>query len=123
VYERTALIHHHEIGLTGRNRSAFADHLRADLDFAVRGLADSKTERISSRVRVPAWGRARIDEAVRACAAVPGVASVTGRIVVERGLDAIASVESALDVARVVADEPEREPEAAAAEPSTGARE
>lgn len=89
MYERCALIHYHEIGLKGRNRSSFVDRLRANLDFAVRGLTDAKAERISSRLLVPVTDPLRADVVLHACAAVPGVAHVTDCIVVERELDAL----------------------------------
>jgi thiamine biosynthesis protein ThiI len=89
VYERTALIHYHEIGLKGRNRSTFVDRLRVNLDFAVRGLTDSKVERISSRLLVPLSDHARAGEVLGACAAVPGVAHVSECLIAERDLDTL----------------------------------
>lgn len=89
MYERTALIHYHEIGLKGRNRSTFISRLRDNLDFAVRGLTDAKVERISSRLLVPLTDHARSGDVLRACAAVPGVVHVTECIIVERDLDEI----------------------------------
>lgn len=90
MYERTALIHYHEIGLKGRNRSTFVDRLRLNLDFAVQGLTDARVERISSRLLVPISDPLRTGDVLRACAAVPGVAHVSECRVVERDLDAIA---------------------------------
>jgi thiamine biosynthesis protein ThiI len=90
VYERTALIHYHEIGLKGRNRSAFVSRLKGNLDFAVRGLTDAKVERISSRLLVPISDPARAGDVLRACSVVPGVAHASECLVVQRDLDAIA---------------------------------
>jgi thiamine biosynthesis protein ThiI len=59
VYERTALNHHHEIGLKGRNRSTFVSRLKGNLDFAVQGLTGAEVERISSRPLAPVSDRAR----------------------------------------------------------------
>lgn len=90
MHERVALIHYHEIGLKGRNRSSFISRLRNNLDFAVAGLTDAKAERISSRLLVRVTDPARRHGLLAACAAVPGVASVTDCLVAERDLGAIA---------------------------------
>lgn len=89
MYERCALIHYHEIGLKGRNRSTFEDRLRANLDFAVRGLTAAKVGRISSRLLVPLTDPLRVDDALAACAAVPGVAHVSECLIAARDLDEI----------------------------------
>jgi tRNA uracil 4-sulfurtransferase len=89
VHERTALIHYHEIGLKGRNRSTFESRLKGNLDFAVRGLTDAKVERISSRLVAAITEQSRAAEVVRACASVPGVANVSDCVVVERDMEAI----------------------------------
>jgi thiamine biosynthesis protein ThiI len=90
VYERCALIHYHEIFLKGHNRSAFESRLRDNLDFAVHGLTDAKAERISSRLLVRVTDAERTGEVLAACAAVPGVASVSECLIVERDVDAMA---------------------------------
>jgi len=92
LFERCALIHYHEIGLKGRNRSTFESRLKGNLDFAVRDLTDAKVERISSRLVLRMAADARAADIVRACAAVPGVANVAGCIVAERDMGAIARV-------------------------------
>jgi thiamine biosynthesis protein ThiI len=84
VFERAALIHYHEIGLKGRNRSTFEDRLRSNVEFAVRGLAAGAPEIFSSRVLVPMLDPKRADEVVLACAALPGVAHVADAIVLSR---------------------------------------
>lgn len=89
MHERTALIHYHEIGLKGRNRSTFESRLKGNLDFAVRGLTGAKVERISSRLVAAITDQSRAAEVVRACAAVPGVASVSDCVIVERDMEAI----------------------------------
>ena len=38
MFERGALIHYHEIGLKGRNRSTFENRLRTNIAFAVGAL-------------------------------------------------------------------------------------
>ncbi|MDO8964311.1 MAG: tRNA uracil 4-sulfurtransferase ThiI [Coriobacteriia bacterium] len=86
MFERAALVHYHEIGLKGRNRSTFEDRLRANLDFAVRGLTDAKVERIASRLIVPVTGRATAETLLAACAALPGVAHVSDCLLTARDL-------------------------------------
>jgi thiamine biosynthesis protein ThiI len=87
VFQRAALIHYHEIGLKGRNRSTFEDRLRSNLEFAVRGMGAGPPERISSRILMPLPAGSESREAVRACAAVPGVARVADALVLSRQMD------------------------------------
>jgi thiamine biosynthesis protein ThiI len=84
VFERAALIHYHEIGLKGRNRSTFEDRLRSNVEFAVRGLPAGVPESFSSRVLVPMPDPKRAGEVLLACAALPGVAHVADAIVLSR---------------------------------------
>jgi tRNA uracil 4-sulfurtransferase len=86
VFERAALIHFHEIGLKGRNRAAFENRLRANLDFAVSALTHVPTERIASRLLVRAGDPARAEETLTAASRVPGVASVSDCAVAPRAL-------------------------------------
>jgi thiamine biosynthesis protein ThiI len=86
VFERAALIHYHEIGLKGRNRSTFENRLRANLDFAVGPLSDAKAVCISSRLLVPLSDHARAEEVLTAISAVPGVVHVTDCLVARREL-------------------------------------
>lgn len=90
MFERAALIHYHEIGLKGRNRSTFENRLRTNLGFALRGVADAKVERISSRLLVRIAEPAASEDVLRACAAVPGVVHVTGCLVTSRDLGELA---------------------------------
>lgn len=89
MYERVALIHYHEIGLKGRNRSNFEDRLRANLRFAVRGLTGARVEQIAARALVPIQDRTQADAILRACASVPGVVHVTDCAVVAKDLQSI----------------------------------
>jgi thiamine biosynthesis protein ThiI len=84
VFERAALIHYHEIGLKGRNRSTFEDRLRSNMEFAVRGLPAGHPESFSARVLVPMPDPKRADDVLLACAAVPGVAHVADAVVLSR---------------------------------------
>lgn len=97
MFERAGLVHYHEIGLKGRNRSTFENRLRANLDFAVQDLAGGKVERISSRLLVPSPEPAGHDALLRAAAVVPGVAHVSDALVTSRSLPEIgAAAEIAL---------------------------
>ena len=78
MFERVALVHYHEIGLKGRNRSTFERRLRDNLDAALVGLPVKPAERIASRLAVDVTrargprqrGRQRLAE-------IPGVVSVS----------------------------------------------
>ncbi len=73
MFERGALIHYHEIGLKGRNRSTFEIRLRDNLDAALAGMPVEKVERISSRLLVRVTDTSRLDEVCGRAAAIPGV--------------------------------------------------
>ncbi len=71
------LVHYHEIGLKGNNRSTFERRLLDNLRAALRGLPVSSVERISGHllVRLDAGAaRADAEEAFRRVRLVPGVA-------------------------------------------------
>jgi thiamine biosynthesis protein ThiI len=84
VFERAALIHYHEIGLKGRNRASFEERLRVDLAFAVRDLGPTRVERIASRFLVHFDDLERRDAVLSACAAIPGVTTVSDALVLSR---------------------------------------
>lgn len=89
MFGRAGLVHYHEIGLKGRNRSTFENRLRANLDFAVRGLTSEKVERISSRLLVRSTVPASHDALLAAVAALPGVAHVSDALITARTLEEI----------------------------------
>lgn len=87
VFERAALVHYHEIGLKGRNRSRFEDRLRINLKAAVRGLAAAcDVERLSGRiiVRIAGDDAASREQVLVACAAIPGVSHVSDAVLSSR---------------------------------------
>jgi thiamine biosynthesis protein ThiI len=87
VFERAALVHYHEIGLKGRNRSRFEDRLRINLKAAVRGLvAAGDVERLSGRliVRIAGDDPHLREEVLAACAAIPGVSHVSDAVLCSR---------------------------------------
>jgi thiamine biosynthesis protein ThiI len=77
MFERVCLVHYHEIGLKGRNRSTFEHRLRANIDFALLGDGLQPAELLASRlaVTVPDPGDARA--LASRIARIPGVASVS----------------------------------------------
>lgn len=86
MFERAALIHYHEIGLKGRNRATFENRLRTNVGVAVRGLTDARVERIASRLLAPLTDLERHAQMLSACAALPGVASVSDAFVLSRDM-------------------------------------
>jgi len=76
MYERVCLIHYHEIGLKGRNRSAFERRLGDNLDAALAALPVRRYTRIASRLIVAVTDPARTEEIAERIAEIPGVSSV-----------------------------------------------
>lgn len=76
MYERVCLVSYHEIGLKGRNRTAFERRLRDNLDAALDGLPVKATERVASRLAVSVSDPTRLEEVAGRIARVPGVGSV-----------------------------------------------
>ena len=89
MFERAGLVHYHEIGLKGRNRSTFENRLKSNLDFAVRELTDAKVERISSRLLVPSTDPSRHERLLAASVALPGIVHVSDCLVCSRTMDEI----------------------------------
>lgn len=77
MYERVALVHYHEIGLKGRNRTTFERRLQSNLDAALVGLPALPTDRIAGRLAVRVTDGARLREVAERMAKVPGVNSVS----------------------------------------------
>ncbi len=84
MFERAALIHYHEIGLKGRNRSVFERRLQDNLAHAVGGLTSERVERVSSRLLVRVSEHALLDEACACAAATPGVSYAAAAYVTSR---------------------------------------
>ncbi|GAB4273826.1 MAG: tRNA 4-thiouridine(8) synthase ThiI [Coriobacteriia bacterium] len=84
MFERAILVHYHEIGLKGRNRSRFENVLRRNIRAALAGLEVGETERFASRLLVRLPDHSVRDEALARLARVPGIsyladAMITGR--------------------------------------------
>lgn len=77
MYDRVALVHYHEIGLKGRNRTTFERRLQSNLDAALAGLPVLPTDRIAGRLAVRVTDPSRLREVAERMAKVPGVNSVS----------------------------------------------
>jgi len=75
--ERLCLVHYHEIGLKGKNRSTFENQLVANLHRALRAHPVANIARISGYVIVEAKDGRATREMADAIARVPGVARVS----------------------------------------------
>ncbi len=89
MFERVCLIHYHEVGLKGRNRSVFERRLRDNLDAALDGLPVGRVERLASRLAVAVTEPSRLAEVAEAVARVPGVHSVSLAFQTEQEPEAI----------------------------------
>lgn len=74
---RVCLVHYHEIGLKGKNRSTFENQLVTNLHRALRGHGVDTIKRVSGHVLVTFEGRQATDEDAATIAQVPGVARVS----------------------------------------------
>ncbi|OFK24635.1 tRNA uracil 4-sulfurtransferase ThiI [Olsenella sp. HMSC062G07] len=74
---RVCLVHYHEIGLKGKNRSAFENQLVTNLRKALQAFPVKDVRRISGHLLVSCVDDAVTDELARAVAQVPGVARVS----------------------------------------------
>ena len=75
--ERVCLVHYHEIGLKGKNRSTFENRLVSNLKHALRKFDVSNVARISGHLIVEATNGQADSELARAISRVPGVARVS----------------------------------------------
>ncbi|HQE69972.1 MAG TPA: tRNA 4-thiouridine(8) synthase ThiI, partial [Atopobiaceae bacterium] len=75
--DRLCLVHYHEIGLKGKNRSTFENQLVHNLNRAMRGTGVSRIARISGYIVVEVEGGNATPEIAQIIARVPGVARVS----------------------------------------------
>ncbi len=75
--ERLCLVHYHEIGLKGKNRSTFENQLVTNLHRALRAFDVREISRISGFVVVESTDGQASEEMARAIRQVPGVARVS----------------------------------------------
>ena len=75
--ERLCLVHYHEIGLKGKNRSTFENQLVTNLHRALRDFEVRNIQRISGYVVVESEDRQASEAMAAAIRRVPGVARVS----------------------------------------------
>ena len=75
--ERLCLVHYHEIGLKGKNRSTFENQLVTNLHRALRDFPVANIARISGYIVVETTDRLATEELAAAIRRVPGVARVS----------------------------------------------
>ncbi len=88
--KRVILVHYHEIGLKGHNRSAFEKRLQRNLEALLHAYPVHEMRRISGRILIELADGIGAEEAfacARFVARVPGVARVSTGYKVERELD------------------------------------
>jgi thiamine biosynthesis protein ThiI len=95
---RTALVHYHEIGLKGFNRSPFERRLETNLRWALRECNGAEVVRVASRILVRLPDDVESEAALRAISRTPGVSYVGYGAETECTPEAIARV--AIAVAR-----------------------
>lgn len=74
---RVCLVHYHEIGLKGKNRSTFENQLVTNLHRALRGFDLGEIKRVSGHILVTSADGRVSDEMADAISRVPGVARVS----------------------------------------------
>jgi thiamine biosynthesis protein ThiI len=74
---RVCLVHYHEIGLKGKNRSLFENQLVDNLRHALSGLPVGRVRRISGHLLVTLGDDAALADVAEAIGKVPGVARVS----------------------------------------------
>ena len=72
--ERLCLVHYHEIGLKGKNRSTFENQLVTNLHRALKAFPIANIQRISGYIVVESEDRMATPEMAHAISKVPGVA-------------------------------------------------
>lgn len=77
MFERAVLIHYHEIGLKGRNRSVFERRLKDNLVAALSGLPVGPVERMASRLAVPVLEPGAVEEVLDRVLRVPGISNAS----------------------------------------------
>ena len=75
--ERVCLIHYHEIGLKGKNRSTFENQLVSNVHRALRGRGVDTIKRVSGHILVRFSDHRATEEDVQTLVQVPGVARVS----------------------------------------------
>ncbi|MDO4537184.1 MAG: tRNA uracil 4-sulfurtransferase ThiI [Coriobacteriales bacterium] len=77
MMQRVCLVHYHEIGLKGKNRSTFENRLLANIEHALHAFEVARVRRISGHLLVEAADGFATDEMAQAISRIPGVARVS----------------------------------------------
>lgn len=75
--ERVCLVHYHEIGLKGKNRSTFENRLLSNINHALKDKGIARARRISGHLLVEQEGGFASEEMAHALSRIPGVARVS----------------------------------------------
>lgn len=77
MFERICLVHYHEIGLKGRNRSTFEHRLLLNMEAALSVYPVSEVKRISGHLLVVVDDPKRLDEVAAVLTKIPGIVRVS----------------------------------------------
>lgn len=87
--ERLILIHYHEIGLKGKNRNWFEQHLQHNIDRTLKGLPRGKVRRLPGRMVLELVPESPIQVVCERLQNVFGIANFSEAVTVPRDLSAI----------------------------------
>ncbi len=77
MFERICLVHYHEIGLKGRNRSTFEHRLLQNIEAALSFCPSAHIKRISGRMLVTVDDASKLEEVASVIKSIPGVVRVS----------------------------------------------
>ena len=77
MFERICLVHYHELGLKGRNRSSFEHRLLLNMEAALVQFQIKELARISGHLLVVLENGDEVEPVARLLMQVPGVARVS----------------------------------------------
>ena len=87
--ERLFLIHYHEIGLKGKNRTRFEQRLQRNVDRALKGVPHGTVRRMFGRMTVELTPDSPIDVIRERLGHVCGIANFAEAVTVERTIEAL----------------------------------
>lgn len=87
MFDRAILVHYHEIGLKGRNRSRFEQILLRNIRAATGDLTSGEIKRFASRLLVPLSDHSARDEVIERVTALPGVSYVADALITARDIE------------------------------------
>lgn len=87
--ERLFLIHYHEIGLKGKNRTRFEQRLQRNVDRALKGVPRGSVRRMFGRMTLELTPDSPLDVIRERLAHVCGIANFAEAVTVERTIEAL----------------------------------